>query len=144
MNIKSVRYERLFNIGEFQHETIGFIADIDEKENHIQALGKLYDMVTKANKKINKLRKIAEKLYSLERTDGYYCSSIYYSEHEIESTEHDLKELMDSEEKDEFNIERLKKNLKKYTDELEKKIALQEKLTKEYQIMINNFKKGIL
>ena len=33
MKIKSVRYERLFNFGEYQNETIGFIAEINCKNN---------------------------------------------------------------------------------------------------------------
>lgn len=142
MKIKSVRYERLFNVGEYQNETIGFIADIEENEKPQSALAKLYDMVTTANKKINKLLVIANKLYALEREDSCYCSTISYSKHEILRAEQKLKELKKEKSVDAFIIDRTKSNIKKYKNELNEKLEQQEKLTKEYRQMVNDFKKG--
>lgn len=144
MKIKSVRYERLFNVGEYQNETIGFIADVDAKEKPETALGKLYDMVTTANKSCNRLREIAYRLHCLQREDGYYCSSIYYSKREIERLEQKIKELKDT---SGDNLELLQNyfdRLKKEKVELERKLKDEKELTKNYQDMLDDFKKGVM
>ena len=149
MKIKSVRYERLFNVGEYQNETIGFIADVEEKEKPEIALSKLYQMVTDANKSINKLREIANKLYSLQRDDGYYCSSIHYTEHEIERAKIHLSDLeknrpfkRDSPEQRQYK--RYKETLEEFEKELIRKKKEEKELIKQYQQMVNDFKKGII
>jgi len=148
MKIKSVRYERLFNVGDYQNETIGFIADVDEKENPNTAIAKLYDMVTKINRAMNELRRIAGRLQTLENEE-YYCGSLFYTEREIERTKRQLedaiKESPDAK-KDTpewRHIKRLKEELDEHRREFKRKEKEAKELTNKYQTMIKNFKKGI-
>ena len=152
MKIKSVEYRRLFNVPEYQNETIGLVADIDSEKPE-KAIAKLYDIVVKTNRTVTKLREIGSQLAIINSVDTYYVGSINYIErgigryeHEIDREESKLKNVTDELARSGIkgHIKSLKSELSEEINELENLKIKEERLNKHYQYIKTNFEKGVL
>ena len=70
MQIKTVHYERLFTIGNYQNEKIGFSADLDKHDDAEAILGQLFGKVTESQHFLCIFRNaIDEEEYMSQRID---------------------------------------------------------------------------
>ena len=152
MKIKQVEYRRLFNIPEYQNETIGLVADVDSEKPE-EAIAKLYDIVVKTNRTVTKLRELGSQLAIINSPDTYYVGSINYMERSvakyvkrINEQEARLKKSTDKLMRHDFEkeIESLKSDLSSELNELENLKIKEKRLTEHYQYIKTNFEKGIL
>lgn len=154
MKIKQVEYKRLFNIGDYQNETIGFVADIvhDEEKKAIAQLNCLALDIHSAIAKLKKLNKKIEIIYSTGRY-GLPCESIMYKEKQIRNykdylikQEDKVKNSTDEMEKLQAKklLENYKLDIEKETKELKELQELGEQLRNLYHMSMDSFKKGDL
>ena len=152
MKIKSVEYRRLFNIPEYQNETIGLVADVDSEKPE-EAIAKLYDIVVKTNRTVTKLRELGGQLAIINSIDTFYVGSINYREREIIKYQHEidvqktkLKNTTDKAGRLDVkkHIRFLESELSEETNELQNLEIKKKRLTKHYQYIKTNFEKGIL
>jgi len=152
MKIKQVEYRRLFNIPEYQNETIGLVADVDSEKPE-EAIAKLYDIVVKTNRTVTKLRELGSQLGIINSVDTYYVGSINYREREIIKYQHEIN-VQKTKLKNTIadpgrlditkHIKLLESELSEETNELENLKIKKKRLTKHYQYIKTNFEKGIL
>lgn len=152
MKIRSVEYRRLFNIPEYQNETIGIVADVDSEKPE-EAIAKLYDIVLKTKRTVTKLRELGSQLAIINSVDTYYVGSINHREREVAKYQHeiDVQEtiLKNTTEKAarldvKEHIKLLKSELSEEKNELENLKIKEKRLNKHYQYIKTNFEKGIL
>ncbi|HEC93356.1 MAG TPA: hypothetical protein ENI51_10250 [Candidatus Atribacteria bacterium] len=158
MKITQVEYKRLFNLGNYENETIGFIAEIPSGEEK-KAIAKLCGLVFDLHNAIAKLKKLKEKIdiiYYTEGQEGYYgtpTDSILYKANRIREYKEYIKEEKEriKEAKGELEklqaekqLEQYKIRLKKTEKELQETKELGEKLRDIYQRSMKSFKEGDL
>lgn len=116
MRVKEVRFEKLFSIGDFNNERIGFTVELAEDDDEKKVLGELYFRVVQIEECLQALRDIEREVRSLEYEREDCELRVKASRSCVEALEEKLRLIMES------SDERLKgfyeSELKKHESEL--------------------------
>ena len=93
MQIKTVHYERLFTLGNYQNEKIGFSADLHKHDNAEAVLGQLFGKVTESEHFLCIFRNAIDEEESMsQRIDRQKCR-VANSEQQIQQMKISMTEL---------------------------------------------------
>src|SRR4030042_2394171 len=135
MDITQVSYKKLFNLGEYEHEEIGFTATTGPKETGDQVLSKLIQYVENAHKAINMLKAISlriDRIYASHSNPyctGLSTDAIEHHEEEIEQEKERIKRLL--KQRKEVLTKEKKKRFEEKIQRKEEEIADHENSIKE-------------
>ncbi len=134
MKITQVSYEKLFNLGEYEHEKIGYTATVEPNETGDQVMVKLIQFTENSHQAINMLKAISIRLARIYAShQDPYCTgrttdAIEYHEEEVERKKEQIKHI--SKQRKEVLSKEKKKEFSDMIAQKEEEIIEHEKTTK--------------
>jgi len=153
MRIKEVQYQRLFTLGKYNNERIGFVAEVEENEDADKVLGELFFKVLDVEDCLEAYRRLLEEKDRIERSISCTQHEIARLDRQISEMKVTIDELVEKIEKGDIDAKLRHacetRSLKSLQEEREEETKRLEELTKErnkiekyIEVLKQNIKNG--
>ncbi|MCD6402401.1 hypothetical protein J7L36_00900 [bacterium] len=153
MKIKEVQYQRLFTLGKYNNERIGFIAEVEENEDADEVLGQLFFKILDVEDCLEAYRRLLEEKDKMEYSINNVQHRIAYLSKQISEMKVTIHELVEKIQKGDIDaklrhacetrsLKSLQQEKEKETKRLEELIREKKEIEKYIEILKQNIKKG--
>jgi len=153
MKIKEVQYQRLFTLGKYNNERIGFVAEVDGNEDADKALGELFFKVLDVEDCLEAYRSLLEQRDRIELEINSVHHHIARLDRDISEMKVTIDELVEKIEKGDIDaklrhacetrsLKSLQEEREEQTKRLEELTREKNKIEKHIEILKQNIKNG--
>jgi len=153
MKIKEVQYQRLFTLGNYNNERIGFVAEVDDNENADRVLGELFFKVLDVEDCLEAYRRLLEDRDRIEREINCVHHHIARLDRDISEMKVTIDELVEKIEKGDVDaklrhacetrsLKSLQEEREQETKRLEELTRKKNEIEKQIEVLKQNIKNG--